>query len=308
MADVANRVTNECRTAKRSMSFHRPLLFILCVSAFELKRVNRHANVNGGSFNMSEKPARRRSEISADVLIELNSGHRESRTLVEGLAIDFDVLYRNVVPSARRTGRQFDPKMGIVLRMKRAAELLEKEFIPEFDSPEQGFESLCAHPSDTVRGWGAFVGANIKSRSVSQRLQRLHRLADDGHFGVREWVWMAARPFIANDLTAAIGALAKWSRHSSENVRRFASEATRPRGVWCKQIKELVTTPELALPVIEPLMADQSRYVQVSVGNWLNDAGKSRPDWVRQFVAQWLEQSQQPATAAICRHGMRRLK
>ena len=257
---------------------------------------------------MPEKGARSRSEIPGSVLNDLNCGRRESRTLVEGLAINFDVLYRSVVPNARRSGRLIDPELGIVERMKRAAMLLEQEFIPGFSSSEDALGLLCEHPSDTVRGWAAFVGANMESKTVSKRLRRLQPLADDRHFGVREWVWMAARPFIAHDLAASITELAKWSKHSSENVRRFASEATRPRGVWCKQIRDLVSKPELALPVLEPLMADPSRYVQVSVGNWLNDAGKSRPDWVRQFVDQWLKQSKQPATAAICRHGMRRLK
>jgi 3-methyladenine DNA glycosylase AlkC len=39
--------------------------------------------------------------------------------------------------------------------------------------------------------------------------------------------------------------LSGWAKHTDENVRRFASEATRPRGVWCEYIEALKNNPKL---------------------------------------------------------------
>jgi 3-methyladenine DNA glycosylase AlkC len=71
-------------------------------------------------------------------------------------------------------------------------------------------------------------------------------------------------------------------RHSSENIRRYASENTRPRGAWCSHIKEFKQDLIPGLRILEHLKDDSSKYVQLSVGNWLNDAGKENPKWVKQ--------------------------
>ena len=91
---------------------------------------------------------------------------------------------------------------------------------------------------------------------------------------------MAVRPHVAAELARAIALLVDWTADHSPYVRRFASEATRPRGVWCTHIAALRREPEPGRALLEPLRADPSGYVQDSVGNWLNDAGKDRPDWV----------------------------
>jgi 3-methyladenine DNA glycosylase AlkC len=99
--------------------------------------------------------------------------------------------------------------------------------------------------------------------------------------------------------------LVPWTVDAEEGVRRFASEVTRPCGVWCAHITRLRENPGIGLPLLEPLRADPSRYVQNSVGNWLNDAARSRPAWVREICAAWREPGPCAATAWIVKRALR---
>ncbi len=232
----------------------------------------------------------------------LNGGAVASTTLTEGLAIDFAVLLEAAVPgigNARLAAMRAQAAAGITRRMALAARLLLDAGVD--------LAPLQAHPSDTVRGWACFAIAAQADAALPWQLAAMRPLADDGHFGVREWAWLALRPRLAADLAEAIALLAPWTADPSERLRRFACEALRPRGVWCAHIAQLKEQPQLALPLLQPLRADPARYVQDAVANWLNDAAKSQPDWVRSLCAQWLLESPEAATARICKRAQRSL-
>jgi len=188
---------------------------------------------------------------------------------------------------------------GITRRMALAAQLLLEANVD--------LAHLQVHPSDTVRGWACFAIAAQAGLTLPQRLAAMRPLADDGHFGVREWAWLALRPRLAASLEEALALLVPWTGEASQRLRRFACEALRPRGVWCAHITELKGQPQLALPLLQPLRADPAAYVQDAVANWLNDAAKSRPDWVRALCAQWLADSPAAATLRICKRAQRSL-
>ncbi len=248
--------------------------------------------------------AARRADVPTDVLAALNAGTLETATLVEGLAVDFAALMAAAVPEA---GADAPGRLaalagaGVTQRMAAAGALLAERL------GAAGAERLAGHPSDTVRGWAAYAVGAAPGLALAERLARVRALADDRHFGVREWAWLAVRPHVAADVPRAVALLAPWTAEPSERLRRFASEATRPRGVWAAQLRALVQDPGLGLPVLEPLRADPSRYVQDSVGNWLNDAAKARPDWVRALCARWQAGEAAPATARICARALRSL-
>lgn len=65
--------------------------------------------------------------------------------------------------------------------------------------------------------------------------------------------------------------------------------------------------PDRGQPLLDPLHAEPERYVQDSVANWLNDAAKDRPDWVRGVTGRWAAASDTKATAYIVKPARRSL-
>lgn len=251
----------------------------------------------------SRTGAKRQAEISAEVLQQLNLGVLESATLVEGLAVDFGVLMQAVHPQTSLTSlERLRQERSITKRMILAGEILFQEW------GLSGVDQLQQHQSDTVRGWAAYVLAQDPHLALPERLERIQPFANDAHFGVREWAWLALRPWIGREIETAIDGLSVWTRSESANLRRFAVESTRPRGVWCSHIQALKDKPALGLPLLDPLKSDRSRYVQDSVANWLNDAGKSQPQFVRDLCQRWQEASQSRETAYICKRASRSLE
>ncbi len=249
------------------------------------------------------KGASRPSAVPPAILAQLNAGTLATATLSESLAMDLQALLRAVAPELPAgLEAQLAPEIGITKRMALGGQLLLAHYglaaLPRF----------AAHTSDTVRGWAAYMLAAQPGMALAERLERVRPLANDGHFGVREWAWLALRPHIAADLDTALALLEPWTLAASANVRRFAVESTRPRGVWCAHIAALKAQPERGLALLEPLQSDPARYVQDSVANWLNDAAKSQPQWVAQLCADWRSRSASAATSYICRRATRSLK
>ncbi len=248
--------------------------------------------------------AKSRDSIEPLVLERLNSGAEESATLSEVLAIDFGKLLRHVVPDLSADDQQLVSDasgLGITKRMDLMAMVLADHF------GDDAAEALMHHSSDTVRGWAAFIIGRNEHLCLNQKLSAIFPLADDPHFCVREWAWLALRPAIAMDINQALTELGTWVRSKSENIRRFAIEATRPRGVWSKHIQILKESPEMARPLLNEVMEDPAKYVQDSCGNWLNDAAKSNPQWVSKFFGHWQEMNSSSATRYIIKRGLRNI-
>jgi len=243
----------------------------------------------------------RPSDISPSRVRELEAGLNDSRNLAELLAMDFGRLMRAACPALpAAVASAFDElgRAGIIQRMELGGKLLTQHASKDLDS-------LAASPSDVVRSWACYAAVRERRSTLRQRLARVRPFADDANSGVREWAWMALRPALISELPLALDLLAPWTSSTSANVRRFATEATRPRGVWCSHITALKSDPQPAIALLEPLRADASKYVQDSVSNWLNDAAKSRADWVRALVQQWRRERSSAATARICRRALR---
>jgi 3-methyladenine DNA glycosylase AlkC len=261
------------------------------------------------------KPARRMAEIPGDVLAALNCGETDSRNLVEWLACDQGKLAAAVFPTVGLDKHIAAARAAVdalakptAMQQTRSIGLVLAEHVDVRTSPRSAFQRLLAHRSDIVRSWLAFVVGVRSELSLDERLSAIRPLAADPHFGVREIAWMGVRPTIERELLPAIDLLAGWSLDPHDGIRRFASEATRPCGVWCNHLTALKAEPELALPILEPLASDPAKYVRDSVGNWLNDASKSQPAWVEKVCSRWQKQSRTSETAYIVGRALRTLR
>ena len=257
-------------------------------------------------MSMANKGVSRETEEPASVLNALSEGSRQTRTLAECLAVDQARLARATLPDAgAEVFRTFDAaaRLGILRRMQvEGATLLARYGLKD------GLVRCKSHTSDTVRGWGCFIVGASPDLELSERLMHIASLADDAHFGVREWAWLALRPHLTVELKRSITLLLPWTTEPSERLRRFSSEALRPRGVWCSHIPSFKKDPSPGLALLQPLRADPSPYVQDSVANWLNDAGKTSPEWVRSVCSEWQLGHISPATRRICARALRNLK
>jgi 3-methyladenine DNA glycosylase AlkC len=115
----------------------------------------------------------------------------------------------------------------------------------------------------------------------------------------------AVRPFLLRYGQQMIDEMERWSRHKSAQVRRLASEGSRPRLPWAMAIPALKKDPASLLPILENLKQDASESVRRSVANNLNDIAKDHPDIMIQLAKQWSGQSKE--TDAIIKHGSRTL-
>lgn len=262
---------------------------------------------------LARKGAARIALIPAEVLQALNAGRIPTVSLTEYLALDLPLLAGNVArdigldPQAERLQDTFAmlPAFPPIKRHFHVARALYDVTASRSDRDAVA-HALASHPSDVARCWAAQWIA-FSSLPLAHQLEAVWRFAADPHFGVRELAWMAVRDEIAGDVDAAVRLLQAWSMDPDPNIRRFASEATRPRGVWCAQIDALKREPWRGLPLLEPLKSDHSRYVQNSVANWLNDAAKTHPEWVIQVCDRWSAASESAATQYIVKRAQRRL-
>lgn len=260
------------------------------------------------------------SEISPEIRHALNHGETESITLVEWLAVDASILLHVFLKQAgvKVDADELDrtaAEASALKIMQRTAHVgaflfeLDQRCARRGSRAETGpvFAAAAAHPSDSVRAWAAY-SLLPRKLTLERRIALTRPFAADPHMGVRECAWMTCRDSIIAELPRAIELLAPAVRDPDPNIRRFATEATRPRGVWCRQIDALKSDPAQAISLLDPVKSDSSEYVRRSLGNWLNDASKSRPDWVREVCAKWLKESRTKETAWIVNHAQRTMR
>jgi 3-methyladenine DNA glycosylase AlkC len=273
-----------------------------------------NSNVTIPENILLRKGARKAAEIPEQVCSLLQSGTIESVNLTEWLAVNHLLLFEQItreldIPvSIQDVTTRLAPKDE--QRIMKVIPAIGRQWLEYMErQPAQEklhlFNFLAKHRSDSVRCWAAYIIGLNPDLHLTEKLEQIRMFAADPHFGVREISWMAVRDSFREDITTALQCLIPWSTDPDPMIRRFAIESIRPRGVWAKHIQPLKENPEMALPLLSAVKSDAHPYVQDSVSNWLNDASKTNPDWVRQVCAVWIEQSGTKDTQRIIKRGQR---
>jgi len=257
---------------------------------------------------VERKAPRKMADVPLEVIEMLNLGHIATLNLTEWLCVDHGKLISELLCQSEHAEVLEQCTVALAQMPKRSvlqSILIIGRTLADCDS---AIAYLGRHSSDSARSYAVCaIGARVDA-DVEDVFADALPYAADAHFGVRELAWLGLRNVVERDLNSSIRILSNWAANRDANVRRFASEITRPRGVWCRHLNELKSKPEKAYSILEPLRADDSKYVQDSVANWLNDASKTRPEWVREVCAEWLNSSLSPHTERIVHRVLRSLR
>jgi 3-methyladenine DNA glycosylase AlkC len=164
-------------------------------------------------------------------------------------------------------------------------------------------------PVDPTRSGGDFIYA-----PYAEYVARHGCTADDLEFSLaalheittRFSAEFAIRPFLEAFPDQVLSRLLVWAGDQHYHVRRLCSEGTRPRLPWARHLN---LPYDRALPILDRLYTDPTRYVTRSVANHINDISKQNPDLALNTLERWHEsRRQQPREMAyLIRHGARTL-
>ncbi|WP_299311575.1 DNA alkylation repair protein [uncultured Aquimarina sp.] len=276
----------------------------------DLKTTTQHKDKMIPDHILNRKGARSFKDLDPEVINYLNKGLIETANLMEWLAVDQLKLLKIILDELNKSD-WYDNFYEAVSNQKKPSVNSNTKIIgmtfAQLSYDTAIIEYLTNHTSDVPRCWAAQYYAAI-DMSITERLHTIKPYAADSHFGVREVAIFSAKDYIIQDLDQAVMILSNWTKDVNENIRRYAVEATRPIGVWTKKIDILKEFPEKAMDILEPLKSDTSKYVKDSVGNWLNDASKTRPDWVLKICNRWENDSTTKDTAYIIKKALRTIK
>ncbi len=96
----------------------------------------------------------------------------------------------------------------------------------------------------------------------------------------------------------------EWAGSSNVHVRRLASEGLRPRLPWSKKLTLFVDQPQPVFAVLDALKDDQSRFVQKSVANNVNDYLKDNRRAAMDLLRSW-SHDPTPQRGWTIRHALR---
>ncbi len=116
----------------------------------------------------------------------------------------------------------------------------------------------------------------------------------------------AIRPYIVAKPKASLKYMKRWAKDKSFHPRRLASEGLRPKLPWAQKLTVFLDEPDSVIEILYLLKEDDSKFVQKSVANHMNDLLKERPEYAMQVLTSWAD-TDNANTKWIIKHALRNL-
>lgn len=147
-------------------------------------------------------------------------------------------------------------------------------------------------PTRTDDDFGRFIIAPLGEVVVALGLEDQPDLSLDllEEITQRFSMEMSIRAFLIRWPDKVLARMEHWVGHPNYHVRRLVSEGTRPKLPWAQSIG---LPPDRALPLLDRLHADPTRYVTRSVANHLNDVTKIDAAMALDRIDAWRAEARQ---------------
>ena len=114
------------------------------------------------------------------------------------------------------------------------------------------------------------------------------------------------RPFLEIYPDKTLSTMLHWSVDNNKHVRRLSSEGVRPRLPWAPKLYQFIENPSPIFPILENLKDDNSKYVQKSVANCINDVLKDNESLGKELIESWVPNASKNRNWII-KHALRNL-
>jgi len=203
------------------------------------------------------------------------------------------------------------PQLELKQRIDHIAVVLADHLPAHFPEAAERIHAALPEPLDPGLkddDFGRFIFAPLGEYAVNHGLEDHRDLSLDLLEALTQRFSMeyAIRPFLNRWPEEVLAHMQGWAGHDHYHVRRLVSEGTRPKLPWGMKIG---VTSDQALPLLDQLYADPTRFVTRSVANHLNDISKSDPDLVIATLIRWQAEARQDAKELdwMTRHALRGL-
>ncbi|MFD1713141.1 DNA alkylation repair protein [Amnibacterium flavum] len=211
------------------------------------------------------------------------------------------------LPALREAATRLDD-----LSLRERADLLRDALLRDIPGDYAQFASVIRAARDgelPFSGWliwpvtGAVAQKAVEESTDASFDDAMDLLAD---LTSRLTAEFAIRVLLRHDLPRALETARRWTGSADTDVRRLASEGTRPYLPWSVRVPAIIVSPGSTVPILDALYRDPSDYVRRSVANHLNDLSRDAPDLVVGTARRWLENPDEN-TPGVVRHGLRTL-
>lgn len=219
---------------------------------------------------------------------------------------------RTVSPRARLSGLRAAETALAPLALRERSDLMRDALLDDLPGDFTSFAAImraAAAQAPSFTGWLIWpVTSAVAAKAIEQGGTDAFddALALLAELTSRLSSEFALRALLNHDLERALDATLAWTGSDNEDVRRLASEGTRPLLPWAVRVPGIVAAPKVTLPILDALYRDGSEYVRRSVANHLNDISRQAPELVVATATEWLA-APDDNTGRVVRHGLRTL-